>query len=494
MTIATVALPTISTTFEASAATLTWIVNITPMSSAALILFAGALGDRFGRKRLLLIGIAVFMIAALASAFATSTSWLIAARALTGVGSAIAMPAALALVFDIAPLSGRRTAVGVMSATQAVGSLLGPLLGGIVLAFFWWGAAFLVVVPFLLLALVMVAVMVPNDATVAPEDRPKIDYLGSFLTAGIGVTLLFAAVSSSSNETQGAAIIPGAIGLAVVFLIILVWWERRCPHPLFVSGVIRRRTFWVPTLAILLVQFVLGGMMFLNTQYVQLALGLGAFAAGAFLLPALLMWILSSATAGWSAKRLGVRNAVVVGLILAAIGLILMATGDTNPIYPVLIFGLALVGFMGVAPALMTNTAVSNYPQERRTVGSAVNSVAQRFGLAFGVAALGGILTAIYSTGLAPALIELPQVAAEQADNSLGGALQVADSLGGDVKAQLIAAAQGAFISGFRVALFVAAGVLVTVAIVVRLALPKALGSHEDVGQAEAEAGKGNLE
>lgn len=472
MTIATVALPTISTTFHASAATLTWIVSITPMSSAALILFAGALGDRFGRKRLLLLGLTVFLVSAVLSAFAASPGQLVALRAMTGVGSAVAMPAALALVFDLAPASGRRTAVGVMSATQAVGSLLGPLLGGAALVLFWWGAAFLAVVPFLVVALVLVAIQVPADAAVPREERPPIDVVGSLLTAVVGVSWLFAAVSATSSGIAGRELVLAAVALGLVCAVTLVFWERRCPHPLFVGSIVRRRSFWVPTLAILLVQFVLGGMMFLNTQYVQLALGLGALAAGAFLLPALLMWIVASATAGMSARRLGVRNAASGALVVAAVGMLLVATSDAHPVYPVLLLGLALVGIMGLAPALMTTTAVSNYPAERRTVGSAINSVAQRFGLAFGVAALGGIMSVVYASGLAPSLTGVPSTSADQADNSLGGALQIADGLTGDTAAALAEAARDAFVSGFRVAIIVAALVLLAVALLVRLALP----------------------
>jgi len=139
----------------------------------------------------------------------------------------------------------------------------------------------------------------------------------------------------------------------------------------------------------------------------------------------------------------------------------------------VLILGLALVGTMGLAPALMTTTAVSNYPEERRTVGSAINSVAQRFGLAFGVAVLGAIMTSIYASGLAPALTGLPQTSADQADNSLGGALRVIEGLTGESAAVLAEAARNAFISGFRVAIVVAALVLLATALVVRLRLPE---------------------
>ena len=472
MTIATIALPTISTTFHASAATLAWIVNITPMSSAALILFAGAIGDRFGRKRLLLIGVSIFLVSTVLSAFASSPRELIALRAATGVGSAVAMPAALALTFDVVAEPRRRTAVGIMSATQAIGSLLGPLLGGAALVAFWWGAAFLVVVPFLLLSLVLVAWLVPRDAAVPADQRPPIDLVGSLLTAVTGVSLLFAAVSASSDEMGSRAAIPVAIGIGVASLIGLVWWERRCTHPLFIGDIVRRRTFWVPTIAILLTQFVLGGMMFLNTQYVQLALGLSAFAAGLFLLPALLMWIASSATAGLTARRIGVRGAASLGLTAAAGGLLLVAVNDDKPIYPVLIVGLALVGMMGIAPALMTHTAVNNYPARRRTVGSAINSVTQRFGLAFGVAALGGIMTAVYSSRLAPSLTGLTPAKAETADNSLGGALRVADQIGGSTGNDVAEAARQAFVAGFRTSMVVAAVLLVLVAALVRWGLP----------------------
>ena len=472
MTVSTIALPTISTTFHASADTLAWIVNITPMASAALILFAGSLGDRFGRKRLLIIGVSVFLLSAVLSSMATSPGQLVALRGLTGVGSAIAMPAALALTFDVVAEARRRTAVGIMSATQALGSLLGPLLGGLALVTFWWGAAFLSVVPFLVLALVLNILLLPSDKPVPAQQRQSLDLPGSALTAVIGICFLYAAVTSSSGSDSARALVPIALVIGVAAVVALVWWERRCSNPLFVADIVRRRTFWVPTLAILMVQFVLGGLMFLNTQYVQLALGLSAFAAGAFLLPALLIWIASAATAGISSRKLGLRNAAAGGLLLAAGGLLLVASNDASPSYPLLLTGLALTGLMGLAPALMTHTAVDNYSAARRTVGSAINSVTQRYGLAFGVAALGGITATLYATTLRPAIEGLSSTDADRADNSLGGAIQVADSIGGKAGAALETAARDAFVTGFRWSLIVAAVLLVIVAVLVRFVLP----------------------
>jgi DHA2 family multidrug resistance protein-like MFS transporter len=239
---------------------------------------------------------------------------------------------------------------------------------------------------------------------------------------------------------------------------------------------VRRRTFLVPTLTVFLVQFTLGGLLFLNTQYVQLVLGFSALAAGVFLMPALLMWTVSSATAGITAKRFGARNVTALGLVVTAVGLVLTSLGGTDPVYPVLILGLVLTGVMGVAPALMTHTAVSNYSEQRRSVGSAINSMAVRFGLAFGVAGYGTLLALTYQSDVSPALAGLSPQDSYDARESLGGALSVADRA--DVSG-LADAARDAYVAGFRLTLVVAAIVLVLLAVVVWRVLPARLRTGE---------------
>lgn len=471
MTVASIALPTISTELSAESTQLVWLVNITPIASAALILFAGSWGDRFGRKRLMVAGIVVFMVSALLSAVATNMTELILLRAVTGVGSALTMPAALALTFSVVAEPSRRTAVGIISSMQAVGSLLGPVLAGALLLFFWWGAAFLSVVPFLLLALVLTWWKVPSDAR-RPAAGERLDVGGATLMAAAAILLLVAAVRAASPDglADPVTVVVALAGIAAAIL--LVWWERRCPDPIFLGSAMRSREFVVPTLVVFLVQFVLGGVLFANTQYVQLALGFSAFAAGAFLLPALTVWVLVSASAGLTARRFGVRAVSTAGLALSAVGLLLVGAGGLTPSYPVLVLGLLLLGCMGVAPALMTHMAVSSYPPERRTVGSAINSVAMRFGLAFGIAAFGSALAATYSGRLAPALAGLPPAAAGLADNSLGAALQAAGELTGEPAAALAQAARLAFADGYRVTLVAAAVVQLALSAVVFLASP----------------------
>ena len=468
MTIASVALPTISTELSATADQLAWIVNATPMTSAAFILFAGAWSDRLGRKRMLLLGNVIFLISALLSGMTNSVEILIMLRALTGLGSALAMPSAMALTFDVTRGTSQRTAVGIMGGTQAIGALLGPLLGGAALVTFGWHAAFWSVAPMLSLALVMNVLWLPKDE---PAPVRSMDNGGATLTAVAGVAFLYAAVSAASSPDRWVWI---SLGVGVVASVALVWWERRVPEPLFDPAIVKRRTFLIPTLTVFLVQFTLGGLLFLNTQYVQLVLGFSALAAGLFLMPALLMWTASSATAGVTAKRFGARNITAVALVITGIGLVLTSSGGRSPFYPVLILGLVLTGVMGVAPALMTHTSVSNYPDERRSVGSAINSMAVRFGLAFGVAAYGTLLAVTYKSDVAPAVTGLSAQDQYDATESIGGALNVAQRAN---VPGLADAARDAYVAGFRLTLVVAAVVLVVLALIVWRGLPARLDS-----------------
>lgn len=456
MTIAAIALPTISTEFDASSGQLAWVVGVTPMISAAFLLFGGAWSDRYGHKRLLQIGVAVFLASAVLSGFAGSIEQLIALRGLTGLGSALAMPAALALVFDVTSGPAQRTAVGIMGGTQAIGALLGPLLGGAALVAFGWAAAFWAVVPVLLVAFVFNAMTLPVNRD---RSRRSLDLPGATLTAVVGISLLYVASVAGSPDDSGLWI---ALVVALVALAVLVWWERRSDDPLFVAALLRRPSFLVPTIAVITVQFVLGGLLFLNTQYVQLVLGFSALGAGLFLMPALLMWTASAASAGATSARFGVRAVAVVAALVSAVGLLLVAVGGTDPAYPALIVGLALFGMLGVVPALMTHAAVSNYGSDRRSVGSSINSMAMRYGLAFGVSLLGAVHAALYRSDL----LASPQGAtageSSEAVESLGGAVQ----LGGEIPG-LVSAAQQAFVRGYSVVLVIAAGLTALLAMLI---------------------------
>ena len=472
MTIASVALPTISIEFHATGAQLAWIVNATPLAAASLILFAGSWADHFGQKRLLLAGLTIFLIAAGLSALAQNVQQLIALRALTGVGSAMAMPTALALTFAVTAKSARRTAIGIMAATQAVGSILGPLVGGLALVNFGWSAAFVAVTPFLVVALILNLLLLPSDAQrtgEATSAKPAMDTRGATFVALISVSLLYAA-ASVANLTAGWDEV-AALACAVVSFVALVRWERRAPNPLFVGDILRRTTYWLPTLVVFSTQLVLGGLLFLNTQYVQLVLGYSAFGAGLFLTPALLVWVIAAGTSGLSARALGVRGVSTSALMIAAVALFSIGISGEDPHVAVLLIGLALVGVLGAVPALMTHMAVDSYPAERRTVGSAINSVSLRMGMAFGIAVFGSIFTLTYGSIMAPIAAALPAADQNAVTNSLGGALRVAGGLTEPASAILIDASQDAFVEGFHRALFTGSVLLLVLALLTFLLL-----------------------
>lgn len=450
MTIAGIALPTISVDFRATAGQLAWVVSVTPMVAAACLPFAGAWGDKWGHKRLLTAGILVFLAAAVLSGLANSVEMLIAMRGLTGLGSALAMPSALAITFSLASGPVQRTAVGVMGSAQAIGVLLGPLVGGAVLTLSNWHVAFWSITPLLAIALVLNVVALPADE---PGSSRSVDYVGALLAAMLGISLLYAAASAASLRWLMSVV---ALLLAVVALWALVRWEPRVADPLFDSDVMRRRAFIAPTVALVLVQFTLGGLIFLNTQYVQLVLGFSAFGAGLLLMPALLTWTVASAASGTTSRRWGVRTVTVSALVLGSLGLLLVSLGGPNPVFPVFVAGLILVGALGVVPALMTHTSVSNFPPERRSTGSSVNSMAVRYGLAYGVALYGLVSAWIYRRDLAPSLGDLADADRDAAAESIGGALAVSQSMG-DVA--LGEAARAAFASGFSAALVLAAAI-----------------------------------
>lgn len=471
MTIASVALPTISTQLAATSTQLTWIVNATPMASASLILFASNWAERFGRRRMLQTGLLIFIASASLTVFVTETWQLIALRGLTGVGSAVAMPAALALVFDTVPKQSRRTAIGIMMAAQAVGSLLGPIFGGTMLVTFGWTAAFAGVAPVIALAFLLDVWLIPKSPKIPRSEWTKVDNLGALTVAIASVGFLYALVMSGAQGQGQDAAIAGVI--AVIAIAVLVWHERRTEVPIFEAEILKRPRFWVPTLAILLTQFALGGVMILTTQYIQLVLGLSALAAGLFLLPALLAWMVASSSAGLTSRRFGAVPVAAVTLALAAVGLLMLSQLGTSLNIPLIVAGLLLVGLMGAAPALMTHTAVDNYPPERRTIGSGINSITMRFGLSLGVATLSTVLTAKYAAQLLPALGGLAPDQANRADESIGGAVSVSKELSGDAGATLLESARNAYVSGFSLSLLIAAALLAATAIIVYLFLRK---------------------
>ena len=469
LSVTSVALPSIATDLDATTAQLSWIFNITPLVSAGLMLFAGAWGDRFGRKRLLVIGLIVFLASALLSATATDVNLLIAYRALTGAGSALAMPAALALTFDVVPPQGRRTAVGILATTQAAGSLIGPVLAGTAMAVWSWPAAFLSVVPFIAVAL-LGAARLPAGT---PHTGTPMDSRGATLAAVASVLLVYAATALSILNVLPAVLALAGAAIAVLFL---VRHERRTPHPLFNPAVLARGQFRLATAVVLGSQIVLGGLIFVITQYLQLVLGYSPFAAGMLLIPCLASWVLASSTAGRTSAVLGVRRVVALGLGLGALGLVVLALQGQASRPAVLILGLFLTGLMAVGPALMTTVALSCHAEHERTVGAAINGAAARFGFSFGIALMGGALEVVYAFLVSSATAGLSATDAASVEGGLAGALTVASGLPDGTA--LADSARAAFTTAYSASLLI--GAIVAAAMAVVVAVMRASEGVED--------------
>ena len=465
LSVTSIALPSIASDLGATTAQLSWIFNITPLVNAGLMLFAGAWADRFGRRLLLVSGLVIFLAGTVLSATANGVDPLILWRALTGAGSALAMPAALALTFDIVPEQGRRTAIGILGATQAGGALVGPILAGVSLAAWSWPATFLTVVPFIVIALAAT----PRLPRSNPDTATPMDARGATLVSVAIVALVYAA-NELSARTPLVAIV--ALAVAVIVVVVLVLWEQRAPHPLLDASVMRQRGFRIATVVIFGSQIVLGGFFFVMPQYLQLVLGHTPLEAGLLLIPALAAWVVASTTAARTAAALhGVHRAVALGLGLAALGYVLLAVQPASGSPVLLIGGLFLTGLGAVGPALMTHTAVNSYRPEQRTIGAAVNGTAARFGFSFGVALLGGLLAAVYASAVAPVTSGLSAANAATASGSLASALTVSSSLPDG--SALAAAARDAFTSGYVVTFAVAAAVCAALAIIVVVGLER---------------------
>ena len=468
LSVTSVALPTIATDLGASTSQLSWIFGVTPLFSGGLMLFAGAWGDRFGRRLLLVSGLSVFLVSAVLSATATDVNLLILYRALTGVGPALAMPAALALTFDVVPEQSRRTAIGILGSTQAGGALIGPIVAGVALSVWSWPAVFLTVVPLIILALAAAPRLPSGKAkTVSPMDAR-----GATMVSISSLAFIYMANELSARNPPAVLV---ALAVGALALVVFVLWERRAPHPLVDSSVLRERTFRVATLVVFGSQVVLGGFLFIIAQYLQLVLGYTPLVSGLMLIPTLAAWALVSSTAGRTSALLGIRTVVTLGLVLASIGYVLLAVQPVSQSPGLLIGALFLTGILGIGPALMTHSAVSSYRNEQRTVGAAVNGAAARFGFSFGIALLGGLLGVAYERSVQPATAGLSAADATLVSGSLAQALTVARTNEDSVLAEQ---ARQAFTNGYVTALGVAAVITLLLAIVV------AVGSErvKDVG------------
>lgn len=471
-TILNIALPALVRAMQANDAQLQWIVDAYAVVFGGLLLLAGTVADRVGRKRVFLAGLLLFAAGSAAAAFSTTVTQLTWSRAAMGIGAACIMPSTLSIIADLfRDPRERAQAIGLWSATSGLGIALGPIVGGWLLERFWWGSVFFVNVPIALLGAAAALWLVPDSRD--PERRP-LDVVGVLASTGGLILLLWAIIETPARGWHSAEVLAiGAAGL--VLLAAFALWERHTPSPMLVVEAFRDRRFSVSMAAVAMAVFALMGALFVLTQYLQFSLGYSAFAAGIRILPVAGLLAVAAPFSTLLDRWIGTKAVVAVALAVIAGGLLWLSRLSTGADFGHALPGLLLLGAgagLTIAPA--TAAVIGSLPRERAGVGSATNGTALQTGGALGVAVIGSTLAARYQGTMTSLLAgqSVPPAAAHAITGSLGGALGVAGQVGGPTGAVLAAAARSAFLDGMRLALGVAAVVVAVGVVLVLAALP----------------------
>ncbi|MEV7317702.1 MFS transporter [Streptomyces microflavus] len=473
-TVLHVAVPSVTEDLRPSATGLLWIVDAYPLVCASLLILFGTLGDRIGRRRVLLFGYALFGVASLLAATADTPAVLIAARALLGVGGAMIMPATLSILRQVFPDRRERAlAIGVWTAVAAVGAAVGPVVGGFLVEHFWWGSVFLINIP-------LMAVILPLGRCLLPESRGAEDgpwdVLGALTAAAgvLGVVLGVKRLGSGGALLDPVSLGPLALGLAL--LILFVRRQKRRTHPLIDISMFARPAFSTAVGCIVLAMLALVGLQLIAVQYLQLVLGLSPLETGLRLLPLTFAAMAAGATGSYTLRRVGPRRMVGWGFVLTASSVLLLTSMGQHDRPALLTAAFVLLGF-GLQSTLFGayESMLSDAPAERAGGAAAIGETSYQLGAGLGIALLGSVMNAAYAPGLA-SLNEkgVPARAGAEASHSLGEAYQVAAQLGGPAGELLRSTARHAFVGGLHITLFVSAGLLLLGALAA-LRLPRVM-------------------
>jgi DHA2 family multidrug resistance protein-like MFS transporter len=469
LTVLHLAVPTLSEDLRPSSAQLLWIVDIYGFLLAGSLITMGTLGDRIGRRRLLMIGAAAFGLASLFAAFSTSAEMLIAARALLGVAGATLAPSTLSLIRTMFPDPSQRTvAIGIWITSFSAGAVIGPPIGGVLLEFFWWGSVFLMAVPVMVVLLVLGPVLLPEFRD---PDARRFDLLGAALSL---VAVLGTIYGLKQTVQDGLGWVPVAAILAGLALgVVFVERQRRLVDPLIDLRLFRVPAFSASLGAYLLATFVAFAAFLFIFQYLQLVLGQSPIKAALWAMPSFVAFIVGSMLTAPIVRR--VRPAYVMGggLALAAAGYGLLTQAHAVSGVAILVAA-SIIFSLGEAPVftLATDLIVGTAPAERAGAAAAISETSSELGGALGIAILGSIGTALYRGQIADGIpTGVPPDAADAARDTLGGAVDASHQLAPPIATELLDAARDAFTQGLQVAALASAVIAAVTAVVVAVVL-----------------------
>ncbi len=480
-----VALPTLARELNASTSEQQWMVDSYGLVFAGLLLTAGTIGDRFGRKGALQFGLLVFLAGSLFAAFMDSAGAIVAGRAVMGFGAAFVMPATLSILTNVFPPHERGKAIAIWAGVSGGGAAIGPVASGFLLEHFSWGSVFLVNVPIIAIALGAGYLLLPKSQDPDPD---RLDPTGAMLSiAGLGA-LVYAIIEAPHNGWASSSSLT-LFGAAVILLGLFLWWELRTEHPMLNLRYFLDPRFGVASGVITLNFFAMFGFFFLLTQYFQLVLGYGTLEAGVKQLPFAAVLILCAPRSPALAARFGANRVVAVGLLgvtVAMFSFAFVSKGTTYleilPIMLIQAFGMAMI-----IPS-MTGSIMSAVPMGKAGIGSAMNDTTRELGGALGVAVLGSLVAGRYANKLLPALGLLDNT--DKAKESLAGALQSGGALvkaGNPDGLRVISIARDAYVSGMHLAGIVAGCVAFVAVVVVYKYLPS-VQSHSGPAAGSARA------
>ncbi len=462
--IVNVALPTLQRELNATTTGLQWIVDSYALVFAALLLVGGGIGDRYGRKPAMQIGLALFAACSVGAAFASSSGSLIFWRGAMGIGAALVFPATLAIITNLFldPVE-RAKAIGLWSAVSGMAVAFGPVAGGFLLEHFWWGSMFLVNVPIVAVALIIGARIIPNSRN---ENAHSIDKTG-FVLSVVAITAIVFTVIESPHWGWGSlkSNLGFVLGAAALFAFVRV--EMRKEEPLLEVSFFRSARFSAATGSIGIAFFCLFGFTFLVTQYFQFVRGYSTLSAGLHTLPFAIGAGVTAPFAARAALKFGTKRVVSLGLLNMSIGFLIASRMDAASSY----WGHVIIGMLFMANGLSlvtspaTESVMGSLPREKAGVGSAVNDISREVGGTLGVAVVGSVFVSLYGPKISetftalPGLVQaLPAGLYESAQDSVGAAFAVAQGSPAAVRPDVIAAVSDSFVHGFSTACLVAAG------------------------------------
>jgi EmrB/QacA subfamily drug resistance transporter len=453
-----------------------WIVDAYVLVLAALLLPAGALGDRFGRRTALLIGIVLFGASSLLAALSDTSTTLIAWRAVGGIGAALIMPGTLSTITSVFPSEERARAVGVWAGFAGGGAVLGILGAGALLEHFYWGSVFVVSAALAVLAFAVTVLAVPNTQD---PTHAHLDPSGSVLSL-VGIGGLVLGVIEGPERGWTSPLTLGALVVATLALVGFVLWESRTERPLLDPRLFRHRGFATGTAALAVLFLAMFGFFLILLQFLQLILGYDTLKAALAILPMAATMLPLSAVAATLSERFGQRSVGALGLLVGALSFLYIASLSTDSGYLHLLPGLLAAG-AGVALAMTpaTNAIVSSLPRSKQGVASAVNDTAREIGAALGIAVLGSAFNAGYRHRIDDVASALPAEIATHVRDSPAAGYGIARQLGPRAE-PLLDAVTHSFITGMRWSMLAAAACLFVGAAYVFLAAPQRLEAEVD--------------